>query len=301
MRHDSTNPQSKALPSKGKFKASRKAVQDEFHQAGHGGSEIGWLVSYADMMTLLFGLFVILFSLTMDKTRNVDEVMRDVSDKYFRAPNSAEKFAEAKAPPQTNIETEDDDAKNDAAAEPPKEIIKEIKVEVESKAQAKKIAALESEVEKLLAGSAGLKSENQNLKEELAKEKNKTPMQSYMMILISWETEKHDLDLRVTTPEGKVFDFKKRTIASVPGAFVLDSRYGPGVEMWRAENFKPGKYNCRISLYNKNGNKTNPHFQLSILTNLQNYKTPQIELNETKTTTDIVFEVDKEGVVQLLN
>ena len=301
MQHDQKSPQSK-----GPFKASKEAVHDEVHAGGHGGTEMGWLVSYADMMTLLFGLFVILFSLTTDKSKSVDEVMKDVSQKYFRTPNQTG-YEEAIKPeavkptpePQHKIETKVEI--KEVVKEVTKVQVKEVKVEVESKVQAKKIAVLEDEIKKISASTETLKSENQGLKDELAKEKNKTPMQSYMMILISWETEKHDLDLKVTTPDGKTFDFKKRSIASVPGSFVLDSRYGPGVEMWRAENFKPGKYKCKIALYNKNGNKANAKFQLNVMTNLQNYKTPQIELSEVKTTTDISFEVDKEGVVQLLN
>ena len=113
--------------------------------------------------------------------------------------------------------------------------------------------------------------------------------------------EKHDLDLRITTPSKKTFSFNKRKITSEPGAFVLDSRYGPGVEMWRSENFTPGRYKAKVSLYNKNGNTMNPKLQLNVLTNLQSYKTQVLELDAQKTEIDIIFDVDKEGVVQLQN
>ena len=146
-----------------------------------------------------------------------------------------------------------------------------------------------------------VKKENAALKDELSKEKNKNPMQNYMMVLISWETEKHDLDLKITAPDGKKFDFKKRRIKDEPGAFELDSRYGPGVEMWRAENFKPGRYNCKVTLYNKNGNEAKPQFHLNVVTNLQNIKTPVIEIDTKQPQKEIVFEVDKEGVVKLID
>ena len=54
-------PNSNSHQDKKSFRANKEDVHDEIHGGGHG-TEMGWLVSYADMMTLLFGLFVILFS-----------------------------------------------------------------------------------------------------------------------------------------------------------------------------------------------------------------------------------------------
>lgn len=341
------------------FEAKKEHLHDDAHGGGHGGTEMGWLVSYADMMTLLFGLFVILFSLATSKPKEMEGILKDASKKYFRSskvegtttlipggevPEDADKPfkpVEVKAPkieaPVTKVTgsiTADEvtDLQTSLKQEKQKYEIKMHefalkleKVEDEKKLLQSKIknlerkpststgttpvavttpapempqsdsqhtAALKEELEKAKAEAEGLRS-------ELEKEKNKIPMQSYMMVLVAWETEKHDLDLQITTPTKKTFSFKKRKIGNEPGAFVLDSRYGPGVEMWRSENFTPGRYKAKVSLYNKNGNTMNPKLQLNVLTNLQSYKTQVLELDGQKSEIEIIFDVDKEGVVQL--
>ncbi len=48
-----------------------------------------WLVSYADLMTLLFGLFVMLYVITVQKQGNVQESFQQISDQMARTPSSA--------------------------------------------------------------------------------------------------------------------------------------------------------------------------------------------------------------------
>lgn len=51
-----------------------------------------WLVSYADMMTLLFGLFVMLFALASEKQGNFKEELKQISKAGFeREPQSETK------------------------------------------------------------------------------------------------------------------------------------------------------------------------------------------------------------------
>ena len=69
------------------FEAKKEHLHDDAHGGGgHGGTEMGWLVSYADMMTLLFGLFVILFSLATSKPKEMEGILKDASKKYFPIP-----------------------------------------------------------------------------------------------------------------------------------------------------------------------------------------------------------------------
>lgn len=75
------------------------------HRTGHGGgheehNEEGWLVSYADMMTLLFGFFVILFSMSnMDKKKY--EQMSESLAKEFK--EAQQPKAEPAAPPSAQL------------------------------------------------------------------------------------------------------------------------------------------------------------------------------------------------------
>ena len=141
--------------------------------------------------------------------------------------------------------------------------------------------------------------ENEKLRDELYKNKNNA--KNYMMVLVTWETEKHDIDLEVTTPTAKRFNFKKRKIASEPGAFELDSRFGPGIEMWKAEAFQAGSYQSKISLYNKNGNEAPAKVQLTVVTNLSTYKSAPIELDSSHKEVNVSFSVNAEGAVEFKN
>lgn len=341
------------MPGKAKFKEQKHDEDHEPHfQAhhkepihehgeggGHGGTEMGWLVSYADMMTLLFGLFVILFSITTDQSKNVNDIMMEVSKKYFTNQEGEEFTPSAKLPPAEKPPEE-------PVVEPAKEIesaeatfaaekqqyekkIDELKAEVEKLEQEKTDALMEKktaqkklsqiedpttdvkrEIEQLEVKLADKTKDFDKLRDELNKKtednkklqdeinKNKNIAKNYMMVLVTWETEKHDVDLEVTTPSNKRFNFKKRKLGSEPGAFELDSRFGPGIEMWKAENFQPGSYQSKLSLYNKNGNEAPAKVQLTVVTNLSTYKSEPIELDAAHREINVRFGVNADGSVE---
>lgn len=308
-------------------------------EGGHGGTEMGWLVSYADMMTLLFGLFVILFSITTDKSKNVNDIMMEVSKKYFTSQDGEEFTPSAKLPPSetppeepivdSSKEIEAAEATFDAEKQQYEKKIDELKAEVEKLEQEKTDALkekktaqkmlsqvddpttdLKKEIEQLEVKLADKTKDFDKLQDEINKKtednkklqdeinKNKNMAKNYMMVLVTWETEKHDIDLEVTTPSRQRFNFKKRKLASEPGAFELDSRFGPGIEMWKAENFQPGAYQSKLSLYNKNGNEAPAKVQLTVVTNLSTYKSEPIELDSAHKDANVSFSVMADGSVE---
>ncbi|WP_415063249.1 flagellar motor protein MotB [Bdellovibrio sp.] len=321
------------------FQARREPLHEESHGAAHGGTEMGWLVSYADMMTLLFGLFVILFSLTTDpaKSDNVDDIMKEVSKKYFsdqagNQPTPSAQNPDSSTPPPPNVETVMEQmAEMQALYESEKQQfvakIDELKAEVaqleqekteeqnKTKATQRKVSSiqdpttdLKKEIQSLQDKMQEKKKDFEKLHEELEKKKaeneflhkelNKQPSQNYMMVLLTWETEKHDLDLQVTTPKKANFNFKKRKWDGQAGAFELDSRFGPGIEMWKAENFEPGEYKVKSLLYNKNGNEASAKAQVTVVTNLRTYKSELFEMASRNSEFDLSFVIDAQGAVR---
>lgn len=60
----------------------KKRNRHEEHEHPHVHDESNWLVSYADMMTLLFGFFVLMYSFSKIDTEKFEVVRKDIS-KYF--------------------------------------------------------------------------------------------------------------------------------------------------------------------------------------------------------------------------
>lgn len=60
----------------------RKHHLEEEHSAPLAHDESNWLVSYADMMTLLFGFFVLMYSMTQFDNRKFELVSKEIA-KYF--------------------------------------------------------------------------------------------------------------------------------------------------------------------------------------------------------------------------
>jgi hypothetical protein len=67
--------------------------------------------------------------------------------------------------------------------------------------------------------------------------------------------------------------------------------------MWKAENFGPGVYSAKVSLYNQNGNKSPAPVKLSVLTNRGSYRSPAFSVDEKNSEKEIRFSVTPEGEV----
>lgn len=79
----------------------------EEHESHHDGEEEGWLVSYADMMTLLFGFFAMLFTYaTFDDDSYIKmrkELARFFGGTYVQTAGGVEGEAENATPPRDRV------------------------------------------------------------------------------------------------------------------------------------------------------------------------------------------------------
>lgn len=298
----------------------------------HQNSE-GWLVSYADLMTLLFGFFVIFYTIAKEQGDTAQK-LKNFSIKTF---GSSDKKLEAVS--NLNQKSEEDILKEQAYINELKKYSEELykklqnsvnkeeydrvkaeRVELENKIKEMKLkldnSVSNEEKNKILAELEALKSQlknsNQevesvgknevkikNLENELKKIKMKEvqleekntqlkallenkPKNDFLMFVSKWGTEKHDIDLYVTDPNGREYFFKKRKFLNAPGELILDSRYGPGVELWQAAKFLKGKYKLRVILYNQYGNFNDAFVNITIVTNKGHLELPPTNLNQTK-------------------
>jgi len=399
---------------------NKKPVHTEDHEE-HVDER--WLVSYADMMTLLFGLFVILFSIASEKQGDFNENLKSISNSATLTKNEnteKEKPLDAEALKkelevavkardeaeaglkvakdqviekdkitiqqdfqlkekekviaenndlieqlkrqiseyklsQTKIESELN--KNKSAEEKLKDLEQKAKLELERKqleltdasqvkeknrkltqeleALALKIKNLEEllakqpdkkQIERKIASLqeddqrrlkqveekdkqlkdlnqklAQLEDQNKKLKTEISESAGGGESKTYLFVLFKWSTEKHDLDLTVTDPKGNLFSFKKKSHAGTNGIFSLDSRTGPGAEIWQSSDPTPGQYKVRVKMYNNYGNSEAAQLSGSILSNKTSIAISDKKI-EAKSGSELQFnfEVDKKGFVKLL-
>jgi chemotaxis protein MotB len=126
---------------------------DDDHEGGHDEGE-RWLVSFADMMTLLFALFMVLFSISSVNTSKLDALQKSLQDAF-----SGKVLSGGKAIMETGSETKQEKS----AATPPLPALSPIQAATETDQSAKgaqkeqeEFYALKRRVDKL-AENAGLK------------------------------------------------------------------------------------------------------------------------------------------------
>ena len=146
----------------------------------------------------------------------------------------------------------------------------------------KKLADKEAEVQKLISRIRLMVKEN---------------LDSFMIVLLKWDTEKHDLDLNVTDPSGHIYNFMKRSYKDNPAKFVIDSRSGPGVEMWQTPVMTPGEYLIDFSFYNNYGNEAPANVSGSIITKKGELQIPPFKMNFSSGKKRFKVKVSPEGQV----
>lgn len=123
---------------------------------------------------------------------------------------------------------------------------------------------------------------------------------SFLAIVLNWFTNEHDLDLVVKDPNGKKFTFKTKEFPNYPGKIVLDSRRGPGAEIWQADKVIPGVYEAEITFYNQYGNPAPAEGKMVIFSTRGNIEVPDIKLDLGKNPKrKISFEISQLGEIKL--
>lgn len=122
---------------------------------------------------------------------------------------------------------------------------------------------------------------------------------NFMAVIIQWPSLKHDVDLEVQSPSGKKYNFKKRKYKGNPAQFTLDSRTGPGSEVWQTSELEEGTYKVRYNFYNHYGNKENAKVDARVFTKKGAYKIPTQTLEfPKKRKYEFQFTVNEDGAVK---
>jgi len=322
-----------------------------------------WLVSYADMMTLLFGLFVMLYA--MQDPDAVKAMQKSVEERFGANVEAVQGVPVVTAPAPTeespkidpevhsqlqvtlakvedelkakNTEIVDLQSKIAAVAVEKEALLEKHKSEIASIIQKSDKSELLESLEKAKVEADKLKAEVQKvvqkaetqkrtiaaenkdaevkqeeldkakkeidrLNAELAKKTDRINQGQFLAVVTSWTTADHDLDLVVTDPNGQSFNFKKRTVANAPGKLVVDSRRGPGAEVWQSDRIIPGRYKAEISFYNQYGNMSPAEVKLVIFASGGNIELPTFKMDfASSKKKNIEFLVDDKGKVNLSN
>jgi len=110
--------------------------------------------------------------------------------------------------------------------------------------------------------------------------------QTFLAIVMKWQTNKQDVDLHVIDPNNNEFFYKKhnRNRSHFPNAnaeLSVDTIKGPGIEIWENPYIKQGIYKVYAKLYARKGNTKNPVVKTTIYYRDGSKKLANITLNET--------------------
>lgn len=83
---------------------------------------------------------------------------------------------------------------------------------------------------------------------------------TFIAIMMKWDTRGDDVDLYLTNPKNQRFSFKKHNRArqhypSTPSQLSVDTRRGPGVEIWETRQAVPGTYRLQYHFYRDHGSR----------------------------------------------
>lgn len=120
----------------------------------------------------------------------------------------------------------------------------------------------------------------ENCQEKMAK--------TFLVILIKWKTNLHDVDLHVIDPSGAEFYYEKKIIPGRPGELSEDDTSGPGNEVWEIREAETGQYRILFNLFDRHGNNDNPVVSGRIFYRDSSFKIPDTVLSIVKEKKQII-------------
>jgi uncharacterized protein YoxC len=163
-------------------------------------------------------------------------------------------------------------------------------------------AQLQQDLQNCQAQKGNLQGEINSLKQDLKNCQQKL-RQTFLAVVMKWETQKQDVDLHVIDPNNNEFYYQKhnRNHAHFPNAnaeLSVDTTKGPGIEIWENPLAKQGIYKIYANLYARKGNTENPVVKTTIYYRDGSKKLPNITLIEKANKKLIAtIEVNAEGDV----
>lgn len=128
-----------------------------------------------------------------------------------------------------------------------------------------------------------------------------TAQKNFLVVIVKWTTNRHDLDLAVTTPDKLTYNFKNKSYKDKSGLFSLDSRTGPGAEVFQTPEAQVGDYQVTYNFYNSYGNDEPMKAQGTVLTTKGSFELPvaNMDLKEHRSVS-FKFRLTSDGEVKIL-
>ncbi|MGF1528033.1 MAG: hypothetical protein ACFCBW_14750 [Candidatus Competibacterales bacterium] len=103
---------------------------------------------------------------------------------------------------------------------------------------------------------------------------------TFLVVVLRWKTRDQDIDLYVSDPDGREFYYRQHNqdgnhYPGVDAFLSVDSRRGPGAEVWFDPVAEAGLYRIRASLYDRVGNPRDPPLEVAVFFRDGNLTLPQ--------------------------
>jgi hypothetical protein len=102
---------------------------------------------------------------------------------------------------------------------------------------------------------------------------------TFLVVVMQWQTVKHDIDLHVKDPTGAEFYFDRTTIPGRPGELSEDTTRGPGLEVWQAADAEPGTYRIYYRFFKRHGNPDSAPIRGGIYYRDGHHRIPSVTLS----------------------